>query len=320
MKKFNLYLLVMLLVQISYAQDGFPFIPLETVSNGSPVTLNLNDVADSAGLIPDVYLTLRLGTDWQAVSGSPTSDEASVEVITTAGSVTLSPATITSELSSGLTRLTFLITLPANYLPQNDGYLDVILRQTGTGTTADWNSIFIEVLPCLSPVASLTVVEDCGNDQYFIDVNITDIGSFGQCEIYDADFTYYEFVTTPGIYTIGPYFSDVFGQDITVAGHTSSGCINIYENVGLDCSTLSVSSNERPVITYSPNPVKQTFNINSTNQINKVQIFNLLGQNVLTKDVDENQLKIDMSNFQSGVYIVQINTISGRESFKILRE
>ncbi|WP_353778691.1 T9SS type A sorting domain-containing protein [Winogradskyella sp. 3972H.M.0a.05] len=309
----------LLFAAISYAQDGFPFIPSETVAEGSPVTLNLNDVGDSAGLIPDVYTTLRLVTDWVSVSGNPQPEEASIEVITTAGSVTLSPATIITEPNPGISRLKFLVALPGNYLPQNDGYLDVILRQTGTGTTADWNSIFIEVLPCDPPIASVSVAEDCANDQFYVDVNISDIGSFGQCEIYDVDFEYYVFVTTPGMYTVGPYSTD-FGREITVAGHTSSGCVLLYENVGIDCDNLSVDSFDKTEISYYPNPVTEFLTLSTDQAIQEIKLYNLTGQIVYRQKLNSSNYKLDMSSFNSGVYFIEVRSNSGKNTLKILKE
>lgn len=318
MKKIILSL-ALCIASIASAQDGFPFIPSETVMNGSPVTLNLNDVGDSAGLIPNVYLTLRLVTDWVSVSGNPQPEEASVEVITTAGSVTLSPATIISDPGSGIPKLKFMITLPGNYLPQNDGYLDVILRQKGAGTTANWTSIFIEVLPCDPPVATVSVVEDCANSQFFVDVEITDIGSFGQCEIYDADFDYYVFVTTPGTYTVGPYSTD-FGREITVAGHTTSGCILLYENVGIDC-TLGLDDYNFTNVEFYPNPVTDTLNIKTYNEISSISVFNIIGdQIILAKNLNTDSFDLNMSTYKSGIYIIVIESYYDREMLKILKE
>ncbi|MBW7913287.1 MAG: T9SS type A sorting domain-containing protein [Taibaiella sp.] len=56
-----------------------------------------------------------------------------------------------------------------------------------------------------------------------------------------------------------------------------------------------------------PNPVKDNVTITSTERIEKVEIFNLLGQKLLTGYSDSVSVQIDMSGLVSGVYIIKVN-------------
>ena len=62
-----------------------------------------------------------------------------------------------------------------------------------------------------------------------------------------------------------------------------------------------------------PNPATNMINISSPNQINNVVIFNYVGQSVY----EGNSTKINTSNFESGVYIIRIETTNGIETQKV---
>jgi len=56
-----------------------------------------------------------------------------------------------------------------------------------------------------------------------------------------------------------------------------------------------------------PNPASNVLNIVSYNvEIEKINIYNLNGQLVLNKDVNNNQKTINISSLESGIYIVDI--------------
>lgn len=75
-----------------------------------------------------------------------------------------------------------------------------------------------------------------------------------------------------------------------------------------DC-TLDIEETEfenENVVIY-PNPTNGIININAYN-INEVSIYNLVGQNVETMTIDNDNCMIDLSDYNSGVYFININT------------
>ena len=56
-----------------------------------------------------------------------------------------------------------------------------------------------------------------------------------------------------------------------------------------------------------PNPTASKWTIDSSRVINTVTLFNLLGQKVLEKTVNDTKVNIDASNFKTGVYILKVN-------------
>jgi len=62
-----------------------------------------------------------------------------------------------------------------------------------------------------------------------------------------------------------------------------------------------------------PNPATNMIYISSPNQINNVVIFNYVGQSVY----EGNSPQINTSNFETGIYIIRIETDNGIETFKV---
>ncbi len=69
-----------------------------------------------------------------------------------------------------------------------------------------------------------------------------------------------------------------------------------------------------------PNPTTNNWTfITSTSQINSIEIIDLLGKVVLTKNVTSNEVIIDASNLNSGIYFARVSTISAIETVKLVK-
>ena len=79
-----------------------------------------------------------------------------------------------------------------------------------------------------------------------------------------------------------------------------SFCIEEYD------STASVGEEVIDGLSLYPNPVEDTLNIKSQENISKVAIYNLIGQEVRVLTPNTSNLEVDLSNLDSGVYIVKI--------------
>lgn len=91
------------------------------------------------------------------------------------------------------------------------------------------------------------------------------------------------------------------------ASQTINGVESSYRlPVTVYSKTLGVNKNELAnVITY-PNPVKDFYNISNTEEINKVQVYNTTGQLLLDNDYNVNNIKIDFTSLNPGLYFVKI--------------
>ena len=70
------------------------------------------------------------------------------------------------------------------------------------------------------------------------------------------------------------------------------------------------------MMTIYPNPASSTLNVKVTGMKHYV-IYNMAGNVVCAQDVDEDETVIDVSNFESGVYVLQLMTENGIMTRKV---
>jgi hypothetical protein len=85
--------------------------------------------------------------------------------------------------------------------------------------------------------------------------------------------------------------------------------------VGFDCS-LGVQSNTESIAFSFQNPVNDKVNINSNVKIEKVEIYNLLGNLDLNTTVDTE--RIDVSNLSKGVYLLTVYSGKQKSEKKLI--
>ena len=76
---------------------------------------------------------------------------------------------------------------------------------------------------------------------------------------------------------------------------------------------LSAPSFEISKVNIYPNPVANQLSIDAHGEIKKVSVYNILGQEVLSKSPKSNKTMIETNELQKGVYIIK-TTIDGKES------
>jgi endo-1,3(4)-beta-glucanase len=70
-----------------------------------------------------------------------------------------------------------------------------------------------------------------------------------------------------------------------------------------------------------PNPAKDFLTISAKNEnIKTITLFDILGNKVTTLYPNSREVTIDVSNFDSGVYIAKISTLEGVGSIKLILE
>ena len=80
---------------------------------------------------------------------------------------------------------------------------------------------------------------------------------------------------------------------------------------------------EEAVITSSiyPNPATDFVTISTQENINKVEVYNVLGQLVYANEEGNNQVMVNVADFSNGVYVAKVYTNSGvsTKKFNVLR-
>jgi FKBP-type peptidyl-prolyl cis-trans isomerase (trigger factor) len=88
-----------------------------------------------------------------------------------------------------------------------------------------------------------------------------------------------------------------------------------------DLATSFYSSHSQNEITIGPNPANSYINIDLSGQNNntEISILDIKGSLVLKKTASSNNIQLNISNFQQGLYFISVNTGSNRILKKLVR-
>jgi len=95
----------------------------------------------------------------------------------------------------------------------------------------------------------------------------------------------------------GMYGGELWMDDVNITGTVG---VNEYDNV----------------VRIYPNPVQNMLNINANSNIDRVEVYNMMGQMVGSYNVNESNTQINTSNYANGVYTVKISTENGMTTQK----
>jgi hypothetical protein len=86
-------------------------------------------------------------------------------------------------------------------------------------------------------------------------------------------------------------------------------------------TTTTLSSDEFTMsgLKYYPNPVDNVFNLSYTKDISKVEVYNLLGQQILSSTVNANTASINMSALSAGTYLVKVTSGDAVKAIKVIK-
>ncbi|RZJ74614.1 MAG: T9SS type A sorting domain-containing protein [Flavobacterium sp.] len=71
--------------------------------------------------------------------------------------------------------------------------------------------------------------------------------------------------------------------------------------------------------TYYPNPVKDVLNVSYISNISAVEVYNIVGQQVMVKTINGNEGQVDMSGLAAGTYMVKVTADSTSKTIKVIK-
>lgn len=116
--------------------------------------------------------------------------------------------------------------------------------------------------------------------------------------------------------TLKKIFLSQDGSAVYMCGSNYENSIILkYNNPSLGTTTF-----DKEIIKLYPNPVKDILNLSFDKEITTATIYNLLGQEVITKAINANQGNIDVSSLTSGTYFVKVYADTLVKTLKIIKE
>ncbi|MBN2174593.1 MAG: T9SS type A sorting domain-containing protein, partial [Bacteroidales bacterium] len=78
------------------------------------------------------------------------------------------------------------------------------------------------------------------------------------------------------------------------------------------------NTDEQNFVEIYPIPTSNSININSVDCIYEISIYSTIGERVLNKKANSNNIKLDVSSFKCGIYLLLIQTERGTTSRRIV--
>jgi large repetitive protein len=97
-------------------------------------------------------------------------------------------------------------------------------------------------------------------------------------------------------------------------------CISITKTFNVIDCTLSNKNFTFSNFKTFPNPVKNTLTISNASTIETIEISSILGQKIISKNVNDLQTEIDMSQLTNGIYFVKVTSQGNEKTIKIVKE
>ncbi len=113
---------------------------------------------------------------------------------------------------------------------------------------------------------------------------------------------------------------------VALGGETYSVYVTGFgTNVGLfnlttSCETLGLDDNTIEGFTFYPNPSSDVINLNATENIERVTIYNMLGQKVLDQNINATSSQLDVANLVTGTYLMEVYAGGKTASHKVIKK
>jgi hypothetical protein len=85
-------------------------------------------------------------------------------------------------------------------------------------------------------------------------------------------------------------------------------------------ASLSSGSFDNANFSAYPNPVKDVLNISYTSEISSVRVINMIGQEVISENINATSSQVDMSQLSAGTYIVNVTVGGAIKTLKVVKQ
>jgi hypothetical protein len=103
------------------------------------------------------------------------------------------------------------------------------------------------------------------------------------------------------------------------ATQTINGCRSA-ASLAVTITTLANQDFDMTQFTYYPNPVIDLLNITYSQDMTSVKVFNMIGQQLMSKQVNSNTIQVDMSSYANGAYFIQVTTENAMKTVRVIKK
>lgn len=202
-----------------------------------------------------------------------------------------------------------------------------ITPRTGSGMAEFRNSSTGNTTKLVTPPLDLTGVTSPQLDFYYANVNwfgdIDELRVFYKTSLtspwiqigtdYTAEMTSWTQVVLPLPNPSSTYYVAFEGMSNWARG------LNL-DDVVIGGAPLSTSDFANNSLKLYPNPVKNFLNIEYTEAIKTVEVYNMLGQKVISQNVNATTTQVDLTTLNSGNYLAKIQFANAVKTVKVIKE
>lgn len=99
----------------------------------------------------------------------------------------------------------------------------------------------------------------------------------------------------------------------------SSATNGTFQVSAYDASLSSGSFDNANFVAY-PNPVKDFLNVSYSSEISSIRVINMIGQEVIFKNINATSTQVDMSELSAGTYIVNVTLGDAVKTLKVVKQ
>lgn len=89
--------------------------------------------------------------------------------------------------------------------------------------------------------------------------------------------------------------------------------VTVYQTLGMNDNTIAD-------LKLYPNPIQNNLTVENSANIDKIEIYNLIGHKIFEKDFNSTKIDIDFSNYSSGIYLVKIHSENKIQTNKMVKK
>ncbi|AWH85272.1 hypothetical protein HYN59_09140 [Flavobacterium album] len=103
------------------------------------------------------------------------------------------------------------------------------------------------------------------------------------------------------------------------ATQTNDGCESAPFAVTVDI-TLGNAEFNAASFRYHPNPVKDVLTLSYDKNISAIEVYSVVGQKVIAKPVNQNEVQLDLSQLSAGTYLVKVMSDEASKTIKVVKQ